>query len=39
MTIDSNSLKRGVYPFRVQFVKWQQSNVGDYIEFQIKVTF
>lgn len=32
-------LKRGFYPLRARFLNWQQSNVGDYIEFQIRVTF
>ena len=32
-------LKRGTFPICVRFKKWQKSNVGDYIEFQIQVVF
>jgi hypothetical protein len=32
-------LKRGQYPFSVYFLNWQESSVGKYIEFMIRVTF
>ena len=32
-------MQRGLYPLSVRFLNWQQSNVGDYIEFKIRVSF
>jgi hypothetical protein len=34
---ERNVLRRGVYPLSVQFLNWQQSTVGQYIEFKIRV--
>ncbi len=30
-------LKRGIYPINIKFLKWQESTVGSYIEFKIRV--
>lgn len=45
MTDDENdplltrNKKRNTFPFEVRFLKWQESSVGNYIEFKIRIRF
>lgn len=38
-TPDHNELASGQYPLNVKFVKWQDSKIGQYIEFKIIVFY
>jgi hypothetical protein len=32
-------LKRGTHPFGVNFLKWQDSSLGKYVEFEVSVNY
>ncbi len=31
-------LERGLFPFSVKFLQWQESTIGNFIEFEIQIT-